>query len=260
MSFHFRPIESEIINNSKAVTVTTNKRNCLVALPTLTAQIECLINDKSLQVVGVLLDTAAQQSLIHRNVVERLGIEPIRQEYTTLVGFGMSKPIAKNYDVVRVKLYKPGYSQKSAITCLVVDRPPAICSMTGISQLAKKLAKRGADIADTRLLNMKSDILQSGILVGADYYMNIICPNKPPTRLLGNYLLNTIFGQCLIGKISGSTRLTDAKTVSQLSIVNIATINNDEFSDNRIQDIYSGNDSIPNITAINVRSPKSIYN
>ena len=44
-----------------------------------------------------------------------------------------------------------------------------------------------------------------------------------------------------------------------MSIVNIATINNDEFSDNRIQDIYSGNDSIPNITAINVRSPKSIY-
>ena len=65
-------------NNTKAVTVTTNKRNCSVALPTLTAQIECSINDKSLQSVGVLLDTAAQQSLIHRNVVERLGIEAIR--------------------------------------------------------------------------------------------------------------------------------------------------------------------------------------
>ena len=232
-------------SNSKAVTVTTNKRNCSVALPTLTAQIECEINDKSLQMVGVLLDTAAQQSLIHRDVVEKLGIEPVRQEYTTLVGFGMQRPMAKNYDVVRVRLYKPGYAQKSTITCLIVDRPPAICSMTGISQLAKKLAKRGVDIADTRLLNMKSDILQSGILVGADYYMTIICPNKPPTRLLGNYLLNTIFGQCLIGKISGSTRLTDSKTVSQLSIVNVATIHNDEFSNNKTLDICSRRTASP---------------
>ena len=241
-------------NNAKAVTVTTNKRNCSVALPTITAQVECSVNEKSLQVVGVLLDTAAQQSLIHRNVVERLGIEPVRQEFTTLVGFGMSRPMAKSYDVVRVKLYKPGYSQKSTITCLVVDRPQAICNMAGVSQLAKKLAKRGADIADSRLLDMKSDILQSEVLVGADYYMSFVCTNKPPTRLLGNYLLNTIFGQALIGKISGSTRLTDSKTVSQLSIVNIATINNEEFSDNSIQDIYSGNDSIPNITAINGRA------
>ena len=130
-------------NNSKAIAVTTNKRNCSVALPTITAQVECTVNEKSLQVVGVLLDTAAQQSLIHRDVVERLRIEPVRQEYTTLVGFGMSKPIAKNYDVVRVKLYKPGYLQKSTITCLVVDRPPAICNKTGISQLAKNWPREG---------------------------------------------------------------------------------------------------------------------
>ena len=79
------------------------------------------------------MDTAAQQSLIHCEVVERLGIVPIRQEYTTLVGFGMARPISKNYDVVRVKLFKSGYIQKSSITCLVVDRPPAVCNMTGLS-------------------------------------------------------------------------------------------------------------------------------
>ena len=162
-----------------------------------------------------------------------------------MVGFGMSKPIAKNYDVVRVKLYKPGYPHKSTITCLVVDRPPAICSMTGINQLAKKLARRGADIADSRLLNMKSDILQSEILIGADYFMSLTYPNKPPTRLLGFYLLNTIFGQSLIGKISGSTRLTDSKAVSQLSIVNIATVHNEEISNNKVLDICSKRDDIP---------------
>ena len=149
-------------------------------------------------------------------------------------------------------MYKPGYSQKSTITCLVVDRPPAICSMAGVSQLAKKLAKKGADIADTRLLNMKSDILQSEILIGADYLMTITCPNKPPTRLLGNYLLNTIFGQALIGKISGSTRLTDSKAVSQLGIVNIATVNNEDISDNKNLNICSGNDTIPKNLLVNI--------
>ena len=59
--------------------------------------------------------------------------------------------------------------------------------------------------------------------------------------------------------------------MSQLSIVNISTVNNDEISGNKILDICSGNDSIPNIssssdtrfyldkfqTAINFRDPKS---
>ena len=212
-------------DNSKAIKVTTSKRSCSVALPTLTAQIESSVKDKSLQVVGVLMDTAAQQSLIHREVVTRLGIVPIRQEFTTLVGFGMSRPVSKLYDVVRIRLFKNGYQQKSTVNCLVVDRPPAICNMTGLCQLAKKLAKKGADIGDSRLLNQKQDVLTSDILIGADYFMTISCPQKPPTRLMGNYLLHTIFGQCLIGKISGSTRFTDDKSVSQLSIVHVATQN-----------------------------------
>ena len=36
-------------------------------------------------------------------------------------------------------------------------------------------------------------------------------------------MLNTIFGQCIIGKIAGSTKLMDSTAVSQLSIVHIAT-------------------------------------
>ena len=60
----------------------------------------------------------------------------------------MTRPMAKNYDVVRIKLIKSCYPGHSIITCLVVERPPAICKMTGICQLAKKLSKRGADIGD----------------------------------------------------------------------------------------------------------------
>lgn len=105
--------------DSKVVKVTTAKV-CSVALPTFTAQVETSISDKSLASVSCLLDTAAQTSLIARDVVERLQIEPFKKEFTTLVGFQMSRPVAKFYDVVRLKLIKPGYAQNVTISCLVV--------------------------------------------------------------------------------------------------------------------------------------------
>ena len=135
----------------------------------------------------------------------------------------MTRPVTKAYDVVQVKLFKSNYQHTSTITCLVVDRHPAVCKMTGLCLLAKKLAKKGADIGDARLLNQKVDVLYSDILLGADYYMSVYCAQKPPVKLLGHYLLNTIFGQCIIGKIAGSTKLVDSTAVSQLSIVHVAT-------------------------------------
>ena len=104
----------------------------------------------------------------------------------------------------------------------MVDRPPSICKMTGICQLAKKLSNRGADIGDSRLLNQKQDMITSDILVGADYFTSFIS-SLPPTRVLSTYLMNTIFGQCIVGKISGSTRLMDSQTVNTLSISHVAT-------------------------------------
>ena len=210
--------------DSKVVKVTTAKV-CSVALPTFTAQVETSISDKSLASVSCLLDTAAQTSLIAREVVDRLKIEPFKKEFTTLVGFQMSRPVAKFYDVVRLKLIKPGYAQNITISCLVVDKTPAVCNMVGICQLAKKLQKRGADIADVRLLNQKRDVLKNDILLGSDYFMLVNRVNVPPTRILGNYLLNTIFGQCLIGKIPGSTKLANTEAINTLSVVHVATSN-----------------------------------
>ena len=53
--------------------------------------------------------------------------------------------------------------------------------------------------------------------------MSVLSVQKPITRLMGNNLLNSIFGQCVIGKIAGSTKLADPTAVSQLSIVHVAT-------------------------------------
>merc|ERR1711875_205306 len=151
----------------------------------------------------------------------------------------MSRPQAKSYDIVRVRLCKLGYAQKVTISAMVVDKPPAICNMLGVSLLAKKLQRKGADIADSRMLNQKRDIFTNDILLGSDYYMSVSRVNMPPTRLLGTFLLNTIYGQAIIGKIAGSTRLVDAKAVNQLSIINVTKMDGNMT----LQDCFIGNDS-----------------
>ena len=63
-----------------------------VALPTAIVLIESSVKDPSLRSTSILLDCAAQQSLISRNVVDALQLQPFDRKYTTLVGFGSSKP------------------------------------------------------------------------------------------------------------------------------------------------------------------------
>ncbi len=205
----------------------TTKKVCSIALPTFTAQVDVPTTDRSLASVSGLLDTAAQTSLVSREVVDRLQLKPYRQEFTTLVGFNMSKPVAKAYDVVRIPLIKPGFSQKVSISCLVIDKTPATSSMIGLCQLAKKLQQKGANISDARLLNQKQDRLSCDILVGADYFMSLVSSKAPTTRLVGNYLLNTVFGQAIIGKIKGSTKLSNDKSVNQLTVNSVATVCNE---------------------------------
>ena len=101
---------SQNVNN---VNVTNINRRRAVALPTCMALIESSVKDSSLKSTSVLLDTAAQQSLVSRQVVENLGIKPIGKEFTTLVGFGSSKPKPKFYDIVNLTLYKPGFAGKA---------------------------------------------------------------------------------------------------------------------------------------------------
>ena len=123
-----------------------------------------------------MLDTAAQQSLVSRQVVENLGIKPIGKEFTTLVGFGSSKPKPKFYDIVNLTLYKPGFAGKARIQALVVDGSPSICAMPGVCMFAKRLQKLGVKLADSRLVNQKSDILTSDLLVGMDYLFSCVTP------------------------------------------------------------------------------------
>ena len=156
------------LENAKTFNIKNINRMRAVALPTAMVLIESSVKDVSLKSASILLDTAAQQTLIHRKIVDDLQLKPIGREFTSLIGFGQTKPKPQYYDMVRLTLYKPGFSGKVRVTALVVDKPPSVCTMTGICLFAKRIQKLGVKLADSRLLNQKSDVLTSDVLVGMD--------------------------------------------------------------------------------------------
>ena len=194
-----------------------------VALPTAVVLVESDVSDISLKSTSILLDCAAQQTLVSRKVVDDLRIKPVGKEFTTLIGFGASKLKPQYYDVVKLTLYKPGFSGKARVTALVVEKPPSICTMTGICNFASKLHKLGVKLSDSRLLNQKSDVLTSDLLVGMDYYWECLNKSALPEKILGMYLLQTLWGKALAGKIPGSVKQMTPNTVSTLTISHIST-------------------------------------
>ena len=74
----------------------------------------------------------------------------------------------------------------------MVDGPPSTCFMSGAYLFAKRLQKLGVILADSRLLNQKTDVLSSDILVGMDYYWSCVNKSVLPDQKLGMYLLQSM--------------------------------------------------------------------
>merc|ERR1711874_6630 len=65
---------------------------------------------------------------------------------------------------------------------------------------------KGLDMADHRLVNSKDDTVQTDLLIGADYYDDIVSPHHMPKQVLGMWLRRIIYGQYILqGKIPGSS-------------------------------------------------------
>ena len=118
-------------------------------------------------------------------------------------------------------LYKPGFAGKANITALVVDSAPSVCSMPGAACFAKRLQKIGVQLADSRLIHAKTDVLTSDLLVGMDYFWACVNKSKLPEQKLGMYLLRSLWGNCLAGKIPGSVKKFTPTAVSTLTIANV---------------------------------------
>ena len=106
--------------------------------------------------------------------------------------------------MVSISLGLPNYCKQAIFDAYVVDNLNQI-HMAGVSKFAKKLQSKGIDLADWRLGNTKSDIIDFDILVGADHYYKIVSPYKLPIERLGMWLSFDRFGRnFLFGRIPGS--------------------------------------------------------
>ena len=52
--------------------------------------------------------------------------------------------------------------------------------MTGICKFATKLQNKGLDLADRRLVNSKKDVVDTDLLVGVDFYDDLVSPYHMP--------------------------------------------------------------------------------
>ena len=82
----------------------------------------------------------------------------------------------------------------------MVDSALLVCSMPGAACFAKRLQKIGVQLADSRLIHAKTDVLTSDLLVGMDYFWFLVKKSKLPEQRLGMYLIQSLWGVVWLGK------------------------------------------------------------
>ena len=142
--------------------------------------------------------------MVAKDTAVKLGLNIIGTERACLIGYGNKRPQNSSFNVVSVSLTLPNYNNVVKFDAYVVDKLNPV-HMVGASKFAKKLQSKGCKLADWRLTNTKSDILNFQILVGADHYYKIVNPFKLPIQRLGMFLTFDRFGRnFLFGRIPGS--------------------------------------------------------
>ena len=177
--------------------------------------------DDSERVVSVLLDTGAQRSVITKEAVNRLHLVPLRVENTALIGFGQSRGRNKCYDVVEVQLSKGVSGPSVVVSAIVVDALNQV-SMTGICNIAKKIARSGVPLADPRLLNFKTDTLDFDLMVDNDHYLKFLDTRVHPRKHFGMFVINSWWGGILSGPIPGSTRVALGDVLNTVTMLNVS--------------------------------------
>ena len=154
--------------------------------------------------------------------VDRLGLPTIGIERACLIGYGSKKPQNCAFDVVSISLGLPHYNNPDIqFDAYVVSNLNPV-HMAGIAKFAQKIKKKGTNLADWRLLNTKSDIINFEILIGADHYYKFVNPYRLPIERLGMWLTFDRFGRnFLFGRIPGSNPVKRQQQINFVSIHNV---------------------------------------
>ena len=219
------------VDHDTGVYSTTSKIQRAVALQT---AVFAAINSEAIEVpmhernIAVLADTAAQRSLVTKELANKLKLPIIAQERASIIGYGQVKAESRLYKVTEITLGSPdGNIDKKPVkmNALVVNGLNPVY-MTGACKFATRLQSKGLKLADRRLVNSKKDVVQTDLLVGADFYDHIISPNYMPKQVSGMWLGRTVFGHYVLkGKIPGSSEaLKNDVNAMQITIQHVANL------------------------------------
>ena len=225
------PVNNSVItpatpNNFTGIHSSVAKKQRAVALETAvfsSQNPECLYLPLHERNINVLTDTAAQRSLISKDIVDKLKLKVIRHEPASLQGFNNNTPKKVMYKVVEIVMGKAG-QKPIKLDALVVKSLNSI-HMTGACEVAKRLDRKGLPLADFRFLQ-NSDIIAIDLLIGNDYRNDVVSPKFLPRQEFGMALPRTIYGDYILsGRLPGPNAIITLDTKS-INIITLYNVNN----------------------------------
>ncbi|XP_071150567.1 uncharacterized protein [Mytilus edulis] len=165
------------------------------------------------EVVRLLMDSGSQRTYITENLAKRLNLKKKATEEITLVTFGADKPKTLRTQKVSLKIrLKDGVCMLidanvvPKITGSILRRPLQMDVCENVKYLCNNL-----QLADTLPSSLESSTIE--ILIGNDYYLDIILPQKIEIQQ-GLYLLGSKLGWILTGR----SQLSDEERENKMTM------------------------------------------
>ncbi|XP_046864671.1 uncharacterized protein LOC124459195 [Xenia sp. Carnegie-2017] len=160
--------------------------------------------------VRVLLDSGSQRTYVTNSLKTRLGLAPIRKEVVNLNTFGNQHFTKQKCDLVHLSL--KGKNGNRIITALCF---PNICSpLTTTIDLNHYPHLMELQLSDTNILSGRKTDSNIDILIGADYYFDIMTGEIIRSEG-GPVVINSEFGWIITGQMN------DGEANSKFSNVNL---------------------------------------
>ena len=207
-----------------------------VALPT--AYVKILSNNKMAE-GRILLDMGSQRTLISQDLVKKLELTPTAVVAVSIQGIN-SKESPQDYNIYDFHISTNEGLVK--LDALAVKHLPLV-TMPGLDKIISKLKNKGEKLADAELIKAKDGKVSVDILLGSDYYFNVV-KDKGMVVYDKLRLLPSKLGLVAVGPYSAEGAVGSEDLTDHLTILNVS-----ELTDNH--DIFKNIDKVQQITLKN---------
>ena len=211
LSREYRPTENTVENppetdqggvttSTTGTTTTTSVYKNSILLQTATAHVSDVENQEN-ATARIMFDTGSQRSYITEKLRDSLKLKTVKQERMIINSFGQSDSVAKNFDIVKIRVRADDEFRDIEAIC--------------VPEISKPLRNQNFDFATTaepELKTLKIADYGSGnqdmcieMLIGVDYYYSFFkAGNVKQFKTIT--AIESIFGWVLCGSIENSTK------------------------------------------------------